>query len=299
MKSVIAVCSSYYLSFLIITHVLIANTQFPPYVCPLGSPLQKYSDTCKQATYDYVHEIEGCINCVYLDADNNKAIGRGYCLSCDKNQTKIDLELIGANYDSIMAAVPIKSPFESDCRCSGDECLTQNQVDKLFDVKLSRSYQQALELVGEQSCCYHIAAVVDLIYFNGVEDIIANWAQFLHFIRTKAWDAAAQSIWVCHRKRCDKSSNYRNRCTADYDALRRGCDCVYGGCGRSESGYEGYCSGERASLACQRTPLSNGTCCINSLLCTDFATEGYIKFMTICDSCTAKCCKNQGIGYCC
>lgn len=143
---------------------------------------------------------EGSRSCVYIDTTGNPTVGIGYNLN--DSTARSDLAAVGADYDKVRA---------------GTECLTQDQIMKLFEPSYQRAVSSAESAVSSFNslCCNVQEVITDMSYNLGS---LSSFTTFVSLINSGSWAQAAQdgrgTAWC---------SQVGSRCSDDMDRVSNGC----------------------------------------------------------------------------
>lgn len=245
--------------------------------CPTVTLEDLGGTNCYTPAKQLMSKNEGCVKCVYYDTSKKpkRTIGIGFCIDCDLERARENLEAVGANYDAIINAKPLKSPYET-CDCSDPQtCLTAIQISKLFDITAAPFLSYADKIVPADICCGVYAVVADLAYNTG-NKVTTNWPQLIQFISQHSWQAASNCMKSCHPNWC---SQVPDRCKTNVAQLAAGCTCAGKSCG---------------TAACY-DPNHDGPCCNLQMDCTDPSAHGTITATVVCPNGYPNCCP---IGCC-
>lgn len=195
---------------------------------------------------------EGVRKCMYTDTRGIKTIGIGFNLNAAG--AKAAVTAAGANYDKIVNGA--STPPNKACDCSSVTCLTDIQIDKLFNVSLNTAQKAGSQALSSyfSLCCPVQNAVTDMA-FNLGGSAFQNLQIFIGFLNQNNWAAAADDMMLA--KYC-QDADTRGRCLEDIGYIRQGCPCFgqYG-------------------MQCP----ANQACCTQNSLCCPYTYEfnGYVK----------------------
>ena len=161
---------------------------------------------------------EGRMPCVYLDTAGIKTIGVGYKMN--KKVAPADFRSIGADYEKFYNG-PV-TPSKDKCNCNAVPCLTNEQIDKLFDLSVQRAIADAARVIStfSQLCCPVQNVMVDMAFTFGLAKF-SLFTTFSMLVEREFWKAAGDDLTVS--KWCVHDAH--RRCTTDAATVAKGCGC--------------------------------------------------------------------------
>lgn len=166
-----------------------------------------------------IYDNEGCKECVYLDTRGIKTIGIGFNLQ--RSDAQSILASVGANYSAIVNG-PVTAT-KTPCNCGKVTCLTQDQIDKIFQITVEGASNDAQSLVATFAslCCPVQNAIVDMSFTLG-KTTFATFKTVIYWLINQNWKASADDLRTT--KWCQVQAS--RRCNADADSVQTGCGCT-------------------------------------------------------------------------
>ena len=165
-----------------------------------------------------IEHWEGRMPCVYLDTVGIKTIGVGYNM---KNaDARAAFKAIGADYDKFYNG-PV-TPATKKCDCSAVPCLTEEQIDELFDRSVKIAIADAQKVISTFStlCCPVQDVMVDMAFTLGGKGF-SQFTTFAKLVTLEYWKAAGDDLTVS--KWCVHDAP--RRCLSDSATVAKGCGC--------------------------------------------------------------------------
>ena len=190
-----------------------------------------------------IEHWEGRMPCVYLDSKGIKTIGVGY--NMNNKEAPAVFRSIGADFEKFYNG-PV-TPSKQKCNCNAVPCLTQQQVNKLFDISVKTAIGDAAKVISTFSslCCPVQNVMVDMAFTLGLSRFLP-FTLFSSLVEREFWKAAGDDLTVS--KWCVHDSP--RRCLSDAATVSKGCGC---------SGSHPQACDVQASSCCAST--AEQTCC--------------------------------------